>query len=185
MGVGGGVGWGLKVWRVRRGTGRAAAVVWAAGAAPHARCWPSTHCRQVWQLAGCNRRHLAHLAVCHTSCTVLPRSFNQAPRPVHLLGSSDVRRHYTCACPAAAGTVLSAFQPSVPLAALSGWFGFSKKKEAAAFLRERGAVVADGCLDIKQSRAAAARLAAAAAAAEEQQQEAAAQQQQLLGVLRR
>ncbi|KAL4424356.1 hypothetical protein ABPG75_001657 [Micractinium tetrahymenae] len=82
-------------------------------------------------------------------------------------------------------TVLSAFQPSIPLAALSGWFGFAKKKEAAAFLRERGAVVADGCLDIKQSRAAAARLAEAAAAAGEQQQEAAAQQRQLLGVLRR
>lgn len=80
--------------------------------------------------------------------------------------------------------MLSAFQPSIPLASLSGWFGFAKRKEAAAFLRERGAVVADGCLDIKQSRAAAARLAAAAAAAEEQQQAAAGQQQQRLGVLR-
>ncbi|KAL4859010.1 hypothetical protein ACK3TF_000801 [Chlorella vulgaris] len=44
----------------------------------------------------------------------------------------------------------------LPLAALSGWFGFSKKKEAAAFLRERGAVLAGGLLDIKASRAAAA-----------------------------
>lgn len=63
------------------------------------------------------------------------------------------------------GTVLAAFQPSVPLAALSGWFGFAKKKEAAAFLREKGAVVVDGCLDIKASRANAAALAAEAAAA--------------------
>lgn len=81
--------------------------------------------------------------------------------------------------------MLSAFQPSIPLAALAGWFGFSKKNEAAAFLRERGAVVADGCLDIKRSKAAAARLAAAAAAAEEQQQEAAGRQQRFFGVLRR
>lgn len=67
-----------------------------------------------------------------------------------------------------AGTALAAFQPSVPLAALSGWFGFSKRKEAAAFLRERGAVVVDGALDVKASRAAAARLAAQAAAAQQQ-----------------
>jgi len=67
--------------------------------------------------------------------------------------------------------VLASFQPTVPLAALAGWFGFSKKKEAATFLQEKGAVVVDGCLDIKQSRAAAQRLAAAAAL-EEQQQEA-------------
>lgn len=51
-------------------------------------------------------------------------------------------------------TVLAAFLPSVPLAALAGWFGFTKRKEAAAFLKERGAVVVDGCLDIKASRAA-------------------------------
>lgn len=65
----------------------------------------------------------------------------------------------------AAGTVLAAFQPSVPLSALACWFGFTKKKEAAAFLREKGAVVVDGSLDIKASRAAAAALAAEAAAA--------------------
>jgi hypothetical protein len=41
---------------------------------------------------------------------------------------------------------------------MAGWFGFSKKKEAAAFLQERGAVVADGALDVKASRAALARL---------------------------
>ena len=63
-----------------------------------------------------------------------------------------------------AGTVLAAFQPSVPLSALASWFGFTKKKEAAAFLREKGAVVVDGSLDIKASRAAAAALAAEAAA---------------------
>ncbi|PRW59764.1 Leukocyte receptor cluster member 8 isoform A [Chlorella sorokiniana] len=62
-------------------------------------------------------------------------------------------------------TVLAAFQPSVPLSALAGWFGFTKKKEAAAFLREKGAVVVDGSLDVKASRAAAAALAAEAAAA--------------------
>ena len=53
--------------------------------------------------------------------------------------------------------MLAAFLPSIPLAALGGWFGFSKKKEAAAFLRERGAVVVDGCLDTKLSREAQAR----------------------------
>jgi hypothetical protein len=55
--------------------------------------------------------------------------------------------------------------PSVPLAALAGWFGFSKKKEAASFLRERGAVVVQGRLEIKESRVAAVEAAAAAAAA--------------------
>ncbi|KAI7844718.1 hypothetical protein COHA_001806 [Chlorella ohadii] len=66
-------------------------------------------------------------------------------------------------------TVLAAFQPSVPLSALAGWFGFTKKKEAAAFLREKGAVVVDGSLDIKASRAAAAAMAAEAAAAAAQE----------------
>lgn len=51
-------------------------------------------------------------------------------------------------------TVLAAFIPSVPLSALANWFGFQQKKEAAAFLRERGAVVVSGSLDIKESRAA-------------------------------
>lgn len=69
--------------------------------------------------------------------------------------------------PCPAGTVLAAFQPAIPLAALAGWFGFTHKKEASAFLREKGAVVVDGCLDIKQSRAAAQRLAAAAALEEQ------------------
>jgi len=71
--------------------------------------------------------------------------------------------------PHPAGTVLAAFQPSVPLSALAGWFGFTKKKEAAAFLREKGAVVVDGSLDIKASRAAAAAMAAEAAAAAAQE----------------
>lgn len=67
--------------------------------------------------------------------------------------------------PHAAATVLAAFMPSVPLAALAGWFGFSKKKEAASFLRECGAVVVQGRLEIKESRVAAVEAAAAAAAA--------------------
>ncbi|PSC70843.1 leukocyte receptor cluster member 8-like protein [Micractinium conductrix] len=85
-----------------------------------------------------------------------------APYLMDLLLGALRRRAYS--------TVLSSFQPSVPLASLSGWFGFSKRKEAVAFLRERGAVIVEGCLDIKQSRAAAARLAAAAEAAAQQEQ---------------
>ncbi|KAL4431998.1 hypothetical protein ABPG77_000265 [Micractinium sp. CCAP 211/92] len=130
-------------------------------------------------------RYVGHaLAACraYLACNVVRflRLYEGAPRMVpyllDLLLAKLRGRAY--------GAVLSAFQPSIPLASLSGWFGFAKRKEAAAFLRERGAVVADGCLDIKQSRTAAARLAAAAAAAEEQQQAAAGQQQQRLGVLR-
>lgn len=80
-------------------------------------------------------------------------------------GCSPPPAHRRRPCPALpcdpAGTVLAAFQPSIPLSALAGWFGFAKRKEAAAFLREKGAVVVDGALDIKASRAAAAQLAAA------------------------
>jgi hypothetical protein len=70
---------------------------------------------------------------------------------------SDRHLNLVTCLPCSAGTVLAAFLPSIPLAALGGWFGFSKKKEAAAFLRERGAVVVDGCLDTKLSREAQAR----------------------------
>ncbi len=64
-----------------------------------------------------------------------------------------------------ADTVLAAFNPTVPLTALSGWFGFQTKLEAATFLRARGAVVVKGGLQIKESRA-----------AQQQQQQAAARE---------
>lgn len=113
----------------------------------------------------CGRR--ACLPTDERACsTVCPRLATPSlpTLPPHLPHTRCPRLHHP-----AAGTVLAAFQPSVPLSALAGWFGFTKKKEAAAFLREKGAVVVDGSLDIKASRAAAAALAAEAAAAAAQE----------------
>lgn len=56
---------------------------------------------------------------------------------------------------ALAGAVLAAYQPCVPAEAVAAWLGYGpeQRKEAAAFLRGRGARVKEGQLDVKLSRA--------------------------------
>ncbi len=54
-----------------------------------------------------------------------------------------------------AGTILSAYLPSVPGASLQAWLGMVPGPSLRKFLREKGAALTDGGLsvDIKQSRA--------------------------------